>query len=61
MLQLKTVCIHGRDDHVFSVEVGEHLHESLSNSELHVIPDASHHVFEEEPGKIAEILLKLVF
>lgn len=52
--------IHGRDDCVFSIVVGLHLYQSLKNSEFHVIQDTSHQVFEEDPGKVAELILKFI-
>lgn len=52
--------IHGLNDMILPLAVGEHLHQSLSNSELHTIPYSSHQVFQEEPEKVAKLILDFV-
>ena len=55
--QTRAIIIHGRDDMILPLAVGQHLHQSLTNSEINVIPNASHQVFEEEPMKVALLML----
>jgi pimeloyl-ACP methyl ester carboxylesterase len=58
--QTRAMVIHGRNDLVLPLSAGEHLHESLKKSELHVISETSHQVFQENPDKVASLLLEFV-
>lgn len=59
-LDKKTMVIHGLNDMILPLAVGEHLHRSLGNSEFHAIPYCSHQVFQEEPEKVAKLMLEFV-
>jgi len=52
--------IHGLDDLVMPLSAGEHLHQSLQNSDIVIIPKSSHQVFEEQPLEVARALLTFV-
>lgn len=52
--------IHGNDDLILPLDVGQHLHESLQDSEIHVIPESSHQVFQEEADAVAQLLLGFI-
>ena len=60
LMQTKTLVIHGLNDMILPLPVGEHLHKSLKNSEFHVIPYSSHQVFQEEPEKVAKLILEFI-
>jgi len=41
---------------ILSVDAGDHLQQTLSNSEFCVIPNASHQVFEEKYAEVAHVM-----
>jgi len=62
-LKLKNVpalVIHGKEDKILPLNVGEHLHNSLPNSEFFAVNDASHQVFEEKYVEVASKIMKFI-
>jgi len=57
---MPTLVIHGKEDMIFPIDVGDHLNQSLSDSEFCIIPDASHQVFEEKYEEVAEVMWKFI-
>jgi len=57
---MPTLVIHGKEDMIFPIDVGDHLNQSLSDSEFCIIPDASHQVFEEKYEEVAEVMWKCI-
>ena len=55
-----TAVVVGSDDHVTPVECSREIHELISGSTLHVIPDCGHLPPIEETEALAAILLELV-
>lgn len=54
---MKSLVVHGSDDQVSPVAAGKHLHQSLKDSELITVAEASHQVFQEKPTEVGRIIL----
>ena len=59
-IQIRSIIIHGRDDHVFPLVGGNHLHQSLPNSKFIIVDSASHQVFEEHPKQVKDEIVRLI-
>lgn len=59
-VKIRSIIIHGRDDHIFPLVGGNHLHESLPNSKFIVLDSASHQVFEEHPKQVKDEIVRFI-
>ncbi|UCE14449.1 MAG: alpha/beta hydrolase [Candidatus Heimdallarchaeota archaeon] len=51
-IQISTLIICGQDDKMTPVKFSTYLHTHLANSQLELIPDTGHFVFQEAPEKV---------
>ncbi len=56
----KTLIIVGQDDQMTPVKYSTFLHEKLKNSQLTIIPEAGHYVFQEKPLDVNNEIYKFI-
>jgi pimeloyl-ACP methyl ester carboxylesterase len=59
-VKIRSIIIHGRDDHIFPLDGGKHLHRSLLNSKFIIVDSASHQVFEEHPKQVKDEIVRFI-
>lgn len=56
----QTLIIVGQDDQMTPVKYSNYLHENIKNSQLSVIPEAGHYVFQEKPLPVNKQIYKFI-
>jgi pimeloyl-ACP methyl ester carboxylesterase len=59
-IQKPTLILHGRNDQVIPLQVGEKLHEGLPNSELVILEDSGHAAVWDSPQQLKKNILEFL-
>uniref|UniRef100_A0A7S3XY53 Serine aminopeptidase S33 domain-containing protein n=1 Tax=Heterosigma akashiwo TaxID=2829 RepID=A0A7S3XY53_HETAK len=59
-LIIPALILHGESDRIITVQNAVALNSTLSNSDIHIIKNASHQVMEEKTGEVAALIEKFI-
>ena len=59
-IEIPSLIICGKEDRMTPVKYSEFLYEKINNSQLIMIPNAGHFVFQETPDKMNDTILQFL-